>query len=136
MKEARERITAAALCTLIAEGPTILIAGIVLLVSQNGALCSVLFFGIFAAGLLGVFWWSGQRAAAGQKRGDGSTQDARMSVHQFIAHMKMHPELMPAGVTEFGLESFRKLCRKPGQEVKLDNWIKQLTSGGTHGQHA
>jgi hypothetical protein len=136
MKEARERITAAALFTLLAEGPATLIAGAVLLVSQNGALCSVIFFSIFAAGLLGVFWWSGRRAAAGQKRGDGSTHETRMSVHQFIAHMKMHPELMPAGMTEFGLECFRKLCRKPGQEAELDNWVKQLTSGGMHGQHA
>lgn len=29
-----------------------------------------------------------------------------------------------------------KLHRKPGQEAELDNWVKQLTCGGTHGQHA
>jgi hypothetical protein len=136
MKEARERITVAALFTLLAEGPATLIAGVVLLVSQNGALGSGIFFSIFAAGLLEVFWWSGRRAAAGQKGDDSSTQGARMSVHQFIAHMKMHPELMPAGMTEFGLECFCKLCRKPGQETELDNWIKQLTSGGPYSQHA
>ncbi len=136
MKEARARITAAALLTLLAEGPATLIAGVVLLISQNNALCSMIFFGIFAVELLGVFWWPGRRAAARQKRGGSSTQGVRMSVHQFIAHMKMHPELMPAGMTEFGLECFRKLCRKPSQEVELDNWVKQLTSGGTHGQHA
>jgi len=35
VKEARERITAAALCTLLVEGPATIIAGVVLPVSQN-----------------------------------------------------------------------------------------------------
>ena len=35
-----------------------------------------------------------------------------MTVHEFIVHSKMHPELLPAGVTEFDLERFRKVGAK------------------------
>jgi hypothetical protein len=97
-------------------------AGVLLLItyylSGNETISSTIFFGTFLADLIGACWWISRRTApAGQR--------VRMSIHQFIAHMKMHPELTPPGMTEFDLECFRKLQRRQAQ-AGLDAWLMQF----------
>jgi len=57
-----------------------------------------------------------------------------LTVHGFIAHMKMHPELLPAGMTAFDLERFRKLCSGTDQ-AGIDQWVEQC-SRRTHEQRS
>ena len=73
--------------------------------SGNQAISSTLFFGTFLADLIGAFCWMSRHTLP-------AGRNARLSIHQFIAHMKMHPELLPPGMTEFDLERFRKLHSK------------------------
>ena len=54
-----------------------------------------------------------------------------MTVHGFIAHSKMHPELLPAGVTEFDLERFRKVWSEKESQAALGDWMKQLINFAT-----
>jgi hypothetical protein len=79
---------------------------------------STVFFGAFIADLIGVFWWIRQHMGP-------AAQLVRMNIHQFIAHMKMHPKQMPAGMTEFDLERFRALQSEQSQ-MGLDAWLKRF----------
>jgi membrane protein implicated in regulation of membrane protease activity len=110
MKEVKKHVITAARFTLLVVGPASLIAGIILLVSNNDAVSIIIFFSVFAVDLLAATQWS-RRQTARQKQKKGTTPlpEAQMTGHAFIAHMKMHPEQMPLGMTEFDLEYFRKL---------------------------
>ncbi len=136
LKEARETSTCATLFTLTVTGPATLIAGIILIaVSHSERLASIVFVGIFVADLLGMLWWSRrQTARQKQKKGTSLIPEAQMTVHAFITHMKMHPELLPAGMTEFDLERFRKLCSGTSQ-AGMDHWVEQC-SRRTHEQQS
>lgn len=69
MKKARETITFAAIFTLIVTGPATLITGVILIaVSHSEWLGSVVFISIFAAELLGMFWWPRRRTAPIQRK--------------------------------------------------------------------
>ena len=136
LKEARETSTCAALFTLTVTGPATLIAGIILIaVSHSERLASIVFVGIFVADLLGMLWWSRrQTARQKQKKGTSLIPEAQMTVHGFIAQVKMHPELLPAGMTAFDLERFRKLCSGTSQ-AGMDQWVEQC-SRRTHEQQS
>ncbi len=54
-----------------------------------------------------------------------------MTVHGFIAHVKMHPELLPAGVTEFDLERFRKACSAKKSQAAYGDWMRRLINSAT-----
>ena len=115
--KARRTITAI-LLALAVIAPASLVLLIIYSLSGNQTISSTLFFGTFLADLIGAFWWmSWHTLPAGR--------NARMNIHQFIAHMKMHPELLPPGMTEFDLECFRKLQRRSA-EAGLDAWLVQL----------
>jgi len=135
MKEVRKHVITAARFTLLVVGPASLIAGIVLLVSNNEAISSIIFFSVLAVDLLAVAHWS-RRQTARQKQKKGTTPipEAQMTVHAFIAHMKMHPELLPAGMTEFDLERFRKLFSGTSK-AGIDHWVEQC-SRRTYEQHS
>ena len=130
MKEAREQITAAALFTLLVVGPASLIAGIVLVVSANNAIASLAFFVAVVVGLPTAARWLGKQTA-GQKQGTNPIPEAHMTVHEFIAHIKMYPELLPAGVTEFDLERFRKVCSEKESRAEFGSWMRQLINSAT-----
>jgi hypothetical protein len=126
MKEARKHITAALLFALATVGSATLCAGIVLVVSDNEAIASLVFFGAVAVELLTAARWLRKRTR--QKREKSSSSETHMNVHGFITHMKMHPELMPVGMTEFDLENFRKAFSGKSQEDlnTWGEWAKQL----------
>lgn len=136
LKEARETSTFAALFTLTVTGPTTLIAGIILIaVSHSERLASIVFASIFVADFLGMIWWSRrQTARQKQKKGTNLIPEVQMTVHGFIAPVKIHPELLPAGMTEFDLERFRKLCSGTSQ-AGIDQWVEQC-SRRTHEQQS
>lgn len=116
--KARSATTAILLVLAVIAPPGVLLL-ITYHLSGNETISSTIFFGAFLADLVGAFWWISQHTPpAGQR--------TRMSIHQFIAHMKMHPELMPPGMTEFDLECFRKLQRRHAQ-TGLDAWLMQFT---------
>ena len=135
MKEVKKHVITAARFTLLVVGPASLIAGIVLLVSNNDAISSIIFFSVLAVDLLAATLWSRRQIARQQqKQGASLIPEAQMTVHGFIAHVKMHPELLPAGMTEFDLEHFRKLCSGTSQ-AGIDQWVEQC-SRRTHEQHS
>ena len=123
LKEARDRITFATVFTLTVTGPATLIGGVILLaVSRSELLSSIVFVGMLAAAILGMFWWPRRRLRV--------VEEQQITVHAFVSHVRMHPELLPQARTEFDLERFRK--RWSGRtQMTLDAWIKQL-SGETH----
>jgi hypothetical protein len=122
MNKTRNTITTAALLAFAIIAPASILMGITYQLSRNETISSTIFFGTSLADLIGVFWWISRRIApAGQR--------ARMSVHQFVAHMKMHPERMPAGMTEFDLEHFRKLQSRRSP-MGLDAWIRRFRQLG------
>ena len=122
LKGARENITFAAFFTLTVTGPATLIAGIILIAVAHSATPSrVVFVSIFAAAILGMFWWSRRRAAP--------IQGQQITVHAFVSHAKMHPELLK-GRTEFDLERFRKQ-RDGSSQMTLKAWIKQFSGETT-----
>ena len=107
--------TTAILLALVVIAPASLLLLITFSLSGNETISSTIFFGAFLADLFGAFCWiSWHTPPVGRS--------ARMSIHQFIAHMKMHPELMPPGMTEFDLERFRRLHRRYAQ-AGLDAWL-------------
>ncbi|HYU73717.1 MAG TPA: hypothetical protein VEL31_13640 [Ktedonobacteraceae bacterium] len=62
LKEARDMITFATVFTLTVTGPVTLITGVILLaVSRGEVLSSIVFVGILAAAILGMFWWPRRR---------------------------------------------------------------------------
>lgn len=122
LKEAKDTITLATVFALTVTGPATLIAGVILLaVNRSEVLSSIVFIGILAAAILGLFWLPRRRLTAVEQQ---------ITVHAFVSHVRMHPELLPQARTEFDLERFRK--RWSGRtQMTLDAWIKQL-SGETH----
>src|SRR5258708_5229409 len=130
MKEAREHIAAAVLFTLLVVGPASLIAGIVLVVSDNRAIASLIFFAAVAIELPTAARWVGKQTAR-QKQGSNPIPEAHMTVHEFITHIKMHPELLPASMTEFDLERFRKVCSEKESQAEFGDWMKQLINSAT-----
>ena len=124
LKEARETITCAALFTLTVTGLATLIAGIILIaVSHSEWLASIAFVSIFIADLLGMLWWSRRRSAP-------PIEEQQITVHAFVSHVKMHPEVLPEGMTEFDLERFRKQW-DGGSQMTLKAWIKQFSGETT-----
>lgn len=122
LKEVRDTITFATVFTLTVTGPATLIAGVILLaVSRSQVLSSLVFIGILAAAILGLFWWPRRRPTAVEQQ---------ITVHAFISHARMHPELLPRGRTEFDLERFRKQWSGRNQ-MTLDAWIKQFSGNPT-----
>src|SRR5260370_18756488 len=98
MKEVKKHVITAARFTLLVVGPASLIAGIVLLVSNNDAISSIIFFSVLAVDLLAATLWSRRQIARQQqKQGPSLIPERQLTVHGFIAHVKMHPELLPAG---------------------------------------
>jgi hypothetical protein len=85
---------------------------------------------LFAA----AHWSRRQTARQKQKKGTTPIPEAQMTVHAFIAHMKMHPEQMPPGMTEFDLEYFRKLFSGKSQ-AGIDHWVEQCNRR-THEQQS
>lgn len=112
MKEFREHITTAALIAVSTVTPAALVSAIIYLVSHNDTISDLVFFCIFTALLFGLYWWS--------KR-----QQKPLTVHEFVAYLKMHPGLLPPGTTEFDLERFR-LLHSGSSHARLDAWIKQF----------
>jgi hypothetical protein len=118
LKEARDTITFATVFTLTVTGPPTLIAGVILLaVSRSEWLASIVFVGMLAAAILGMFWWPRHRL---------TVVEEQITVHAFVSHFRMHPELLPQGRTEFDLERFRKQWSGRNQ-MTLDAWIKQFS---------
>ena len=130
MKEARKHIAAAVLFTLLVVGPASLIAGIVRVVSDNSAIASLVFFVAFAIGLSASVLCK-EKQTARQKHGTNPVPGAQMTVHEFIAHIKMHPELLPATRTGFDLERLRKVCSKKESQAEFGDWMKQLINSAT-----
>ena len=130
MKEAREHITAAALFTLLVIGPASFYAGIVLVASANTAIASLVFFVAVAIGLPTAARWVGKRTAR-RKQGTNLMPEAHLTVHEFITHIKMHPELLPAGITEFDLERFRKARSEKNSQAALGDWMRELINFAT-----
>src|SRR5579859_7071255 len=111
LKEARNTITLATVFALTVTGPPTLIAGVILLaVSHREVLSSIVFIGILAAAILGLFWWPRWRL---------TVVEQQITVHAFVSHIRMHPELLPQGRTERDLERFRKQWSGRNQPVSL-----------------
>jgi hypothetical protein len=130
MKEVRKHITAAVLLTLATVGSALLYAGIVLAMSNNRAIAVLVFFVVFAFALPLAARWL-RKQTAGQKQGATPIPEAHMTVHEFIAHSKMHPELLPAHMTEFDLERLRKVCSEKESQAEFGNWMEQLINSAT-----
>jgi membrane protein implicated in regulation of membrane protease activity len=130
MKEARGQIDAAALFTLLVVGPASLIADIAFLVSNSGVMSSIIFLSVLAIDLFAAVHWL-RRQPARQEQGTNPLPKAHMTVHEFIAHSRMHPELLPAGVTEFDLERFRKAWSEKESQAAFGDWMRQLINSAT-----
>ena len=90
MKEVRKHVISAARFTLLVVGPASLIAGIVLLVSNNDAISGIIFFSVLAVDLLAVaHHWSRRQTA--RQQGTSLIPEAQMTVHGFIAHRRCTP---------------------------------------------
>ena len=127
MKEVRKHVITAARFTLLVVGPASLIAGIILLVSNNDASSAITFFSVLTVDLLAVAHWSRRHTARQkQQKATSLVPEAQMTVHGFIALVKMRPELLPAGMTEFDLERFRKLFSGTSQ-AGIDQWVEQCS---------
>ena len=84
-------------------------------------MAGIVFVSIFVADLLGMLWWSRRRSAP--------PEEQQVTVHAFVSHVKMHPELLK-GRTEFDLERFRKQ-QDGSNQATLDTWIKQFSGETT-----
>jgi hypothetical protein len=100
----------------------LLIGEAVLLVWQRTAVVNVVYFSVYALGLIVVAVWSRRRALQ-QDRGDVLVPEKRVTVHAFVAHLKMHPALLPKGMTEADLEYFRKEFSGNNQE-EVNTWTQ------------
>jgi len=112
MKELREHMTTAALIAATIVIPAALVSAIIYLVSHNDTISDIVFFCVFTALLLGIYWWSRR-------------WQKPLTVHEFVAHVKMHPGLLPPGTTEFDLERFRMSQSGSGQ-MGLEAWTRQF----------
>ncbi len=101
-----------------------------LLVWQRTAIGNVVYFSVYALGLIVVAVRSRRRAAQ-QHCGDVTVPGTQVTVHAFVAHLKMHPERLPEGMTEADLEYFRKEFGGNHQEdantwiARVQEWRKQ-----------
>jgi hypothetical protein len=101
-----------------------------LLVWQHTAIGNVVYFSVYALGLIVVAVRSRRRAAQQHCR-DVTVPGTRVTVHAFVAHLKMHPERLPEGMTEADLEYFRKEFGGNHQEdantwiARVQEWRKQ-----------
>lgn len=119
LKEIRDTITFATVFTLTVTGPATLIAGVILLtVRRSEMLGSIVFVGMLASAILGVFWWPRRRLIV--------VEEQQITVHAFVSHVRMHPELLPQGRTEFDLERFREQWSGRNQ-MTFDAWVKQFS---------
>src|SRR5260370_7512569 len=116
---------AAALFTLVVVGPASLIADFAFLVSNNGVLSSIMLVSVVAIDVVVATLWL-RRQPARQKQETSLIPEAHMTVHEFIAHSKMHPELLPTGVTEFDLERLRKVWSEKESLAAFGDWVRQL----------
>ncbi len=130
MKEVGKHVTAAVLLTLATVGSALMYAGIVLVVSNSRAIAGLVFLVAFALALFTEVRWLRKRTAR-QKQGSKPIPEAPMTVHGFIAHSKIHPELLPASVTEFDLERFRKAWSEKESQAAFGDWMKQLINFAT-----
>ncbi len=96
-----------------------------LLVWQRTAIGNVVYFSVYALGLIVVAVRSRRRAAQ-QHCGDVTVPGTRVTVHAFVAHLKMHPERLPEGMTEADLEYFRKEFGGNHQE-DANTWKQWVT---------
>jgi hypothetical protein len=99
----------------------LLIGETVLLVWQRTTIGNVVYFSVYALGLIIVTVWTRRREAT-RGSGDVAVPGKRVTVHAFVAHLKMHPELLPKGLTEADLEYFRKEFRGNNQE-EVNMWM-------------
>ena len=83
LKEVRKHITAALFFTLATVGAATFYAGIVLVVSDNKAIASLVFLGAVAVELLTPARWLRKRAR--QKMEKSPSPEAPMSIHGFIS---------------------------------------------------
>ena len=137
VKKAKEALAFALVSTTVTGGPAILLSGLTLLVSHNNALAAVIAFLVFVVDLVGIHWWSTRRSVL-RSRATVNTHDLKeqpLTVHEFIAQMKMHPEFLPESISELDLERFRMSSFLPLQ-ADHDTWIEYLIDGGVHEQHA
>jgi hypothetical protein len=130
MKEAREQVATAALFTLLVVGPASLIANFAFLVSNNGAISSIILLSVLAIDLFAATLWL-RRKVARQKQETIPIPETHMTVHEFIAHSKLHPALLPVGVTEFDLERFRKVCSEKNSQATFGDWMRELINFAT-----
>lgn len=136
VKEARETLAFALVFTVVVGGPAILLSGLLLLLSNNQTLAAVAYFLVFVTDLFAIYGWSKRRSAprnAATALADAQ-EDKLLSVHEFIAQMKMHPELLPEGVTEFDLERLRRRDGQQKSQADHGTWREQLINGGVYGQ--
>lgn len=119
VKEPRDMITFVTAFVLTVTGPAALIAGVILIVvSHSEMLSGIVLASIFAATITGIFLWPRRRLTA--------IQGQRITVHAFVSHVRMYPELLPLERTEFDLERFRKQWGGHSQ-MTLNAWIKQFS---------
>jgi len=96
-----------------------------LLVWQRTAIGNVVYFSVYALGLIVVAVRSRRRAAQ-QHCGDVIVPGTRVTVHAFVAHLKMHPEQLPEGMTEADLEYFRKEFGSH-RHAEVHTWTQWVT---------
>lgn len=90
LKEVRKHITAALFFTVATVGAATFYAGIVLVVSDNKAIASLVFLGAVSVELLTAARWLRKRAR--QKMEKSPSPEVPMSIHGFIAHMKLNSD--------------------------------------------
>ena len=112
---------------LLVTSPATRLAGMILIsMSHSEQLASLVFIGTSAIILVGFFFRPKRRPKRrpAPREVQQISQEQQISVHAFVSHVKMHPELLE-GKTEFDLERFRKLWDGSSQ-MALADWIKQF----------
>lgn len=136
VNKAKEAFAAALVFTTVTGSPAILLSGLIFLVSHNNTLAAVIAILMFVVDLVGIHWWSTRRSVSRSRvTVKTNDKDQPLTVHEFIAHMKMHPEFLPESISELDLERFRRRSDQSGQ-ADGDTWLERLVDGGVHEQHA
>jgi hypothetical protein len=118
LKETRDTISFVTGFVMTVTSPATLTAGVILISASHSELvASLVFVSIFAATLVGFFCWL--------KRRPVPKEALQLTVHAFVSHVRMHPELLK-GRTEFDLERFRKQWEGSSQ-MTLGAWIRQFS---------
>ncbi len=119
LKEARDTISFATVFTLTVTDPDTLIAGVMLLEMRRSEwLGSIVFVGMLVAAILCMSRCPRRRLTP--------VEEQQITVHAFVSHVRMHPELLPQGRTKIDLERFGKQWSGCNQ-MTLDAWIKQFS---------